>query len=419
MKVNIVGAGLSGLYAGYLLKNEGFEVRVFEASGKPGGRIRTARDFAAFPIELGAEFVQGEYSLFFNYIDYLQVPFAAQRGRLYLYHKGRVRYLKKLIKEDKSFKKALHFFDEQWKYDGPERTMAEYLQEQAWYCTSRPLLDGLATEYGTDNEHLGIRSLAVSESKWTAGYKLFKVKKGLDTTLQEFTDCLGNDLVYQAPVATVFHKEARPKLALADGTVESADAVLVTVSLGVLQQKGIQFVPKLPPNKQEAIERIGFGNVIKVFLKFRQRFWKRKMFELYGGELCPLYYVPWPKQETESQVLVAYLTGKHAEAIRQQPESMAERLVHELDDLYGEQVASKNFESHVVMDWGNEQFIAGGYSYDAPHSENMRAELSKPVGSTLFFAGEATDFNGHNSTMQGAMQSAERAVNEILEMLHN
>ena len=85
MKINIVGAGLSGLYAGYLLKNEGYDVTVFEASPMPGGRIRTVRDFAGFPIELGAEFVQGEYSLFFNFIDYLKVPFAAQKGRLYLY----------------------------------------------------------------------------------------------------------------------------------------------------------------------------------------------------------------------------------------------------------------------------------------------------------------------------------------------
>ena len=42
--VEIIGAGISGLVAGSLLMRAGFEVRVYEASHRVGGRIKTLRD---------------------------------------------------------------------------------------------------------------------------------------------------------------------------------------------------------------------------------------------------------------------------------------------------------------------------------------------------------------------------------------
>ena len=43
-----------------------------------------------------------------------------------------------------------------------------------------------------------------------------------------------------------------------------ADAVLVTVPLGVLKASAIQFDPPLPEWKKTVIHRMGFGNLNKV-----------------------------------------------------------------------------------------------------------------------------------------------------------
>ena len=43
-----------------------------------------------------------------------------------------------------------------------------------------------------------------------------------------------------------------------------ADAVLVTVPLGVLKQHGLKFSPPLPQWKRDAVERLGFGPIEKV-----------------------------------------------------------------------------------------------------------------------------------------------------------
>lgn len=59
--VAIVGAGAAGLTAAGELRRKGFEVAVFEARDRIGGRILTHRDpRVPLPIELGAEFIHGE-----------------------------------------------------------------------------------------------------------------------------------------------------------------------------------------------------------------------------------------------------------------------------------------------------------------------------------------------------------------------
>lgn len=44
-EVAIVGAGVSGLVVGRLLRALGHRVSLFEAHSRPGGRVRTLRDF--------------------------------------------------------------------------------------------------------------------------------------------------------------------------------------------------------------------------------------------------------------------------------------------------------------------------------------------------------------------------------------
>lgn len=51
-----------------------------------------------------------------------------------------------------------------------------------------------------------------------------------------------------------------------------AQAVLVTVPLGVLKENVIQFDPPLPEDKRSAIERVGFGNLNKVNLQLRRKY---------------------------------------------------------------------------------------------------------------------------------------------------
>lgn len=60
-----------------------------------------------------------------------------------------------------------------------------------------------------------------------------------------------------------------------DGSMFYADHVIVTTALGVLKQNHVKlFTPEMPLEKKLAIEKIPFGAVGKIFLKFEQKFWE-------------------------------------------------------------------------------------------------------------------------------------------------
>jgi predicted flavoprotein YhiN len=44
-------------------------------------------------------------------------------------------------------------------------------------------------------------------------------------------------------------------------------------------------------------------------------------------------------------------------------------------------------------------------------------QLSEPVQHTLFFAGEATDYEGHTGTVHSALSTGQRAARQIIAHL--
>src|SRR5215471_5118029 len=58
-EVVVLGAGMAGVTAARALTSAGARVIVLEAGQRVGGRVCTVRDFAAIPVEAGAEFIHG------------------------------------------------------------------------------------------------------------------------------------------------------------------------------------------------------------------------------------------------------------------------------------------------------------------------------------------------------------------------
>jgi len=57
----------------------------------------------------------------------------------------------------------------------------------------------------------------------------------------------------------------------------------------------------------------------------------------------------------------------------------------------------------------------GAYSYIPVGGNEAQAQLAQPVENTLFFAGEATNTEGHHGTVHGAIASGLRAAGEIMD----
>jgi len=203
----------------------------------------------------------------------------------------------------------------------------------------------------------------------------------------------------------------------------------VTVPLTILQDGDIEFCPPLPAEKTGAISRVGMSTAVKVLLVFKSRFWP----ETFWDACCPFGFLPeiwateYPTQETiylQSEpegkaVIVGFVAGDRAKAIGKLSEGeIVSRSLEQLDSMFGSNLepkpASSSLCTCLVKNWSDEPFIRGAYSYPTFGAKaNDRAILGEPVGRSLFFAGEATH-EGVNSCMQGALETAERAVRQLL-----
>ncbi|MBX2841948.1 MAG: FAD-dependent oxidoreductase [Flammeovirgaceae bacterium] len=409
----IVGAGIAGLYSAYILKNLGFNVTLLEASGNVGGRIKSITDFCNLPIELGAEFIHGKNSTLFSFLEYINLKPQRIRGENHIYFKNSLHNEDDAIDKFPELKDALAFFETQWEYNGEEITVQEYLEKQLFYQSAKNILDAFGLEYGTSNQHLGMKSLAKNEALWTSGKSDYKIMEPLQEILNEFSEVIQDDLKLNTIVTDISYEEGKVQVRDTNLNYFEANRVIITVPLSILKKKLIQFHPKLPLSKNEAIQKLGFGPGMKIFLLFKEKFWREDLFEMYGGANCQLYYNPWPRTRSSPPVLVGYIMAERADYIAKLGNQSIEILVKELDQFFGNKMASKNLDDFYIMNWTKEPFIHGAYSYDSPYSEGTRKELAKTLKNSLFFAGEATNFNGHGATLHGAMESAERVVEEI------
>jgi monoamine oxidase len=205
-----------------------------------------------------------------------------------------------------------------------------------------------------------------------------------------------------------------------------ARAAIVTLPVGVLRHNGdetaVTFEPNLPAQKGEAIANIVMGQVVKVVMWFRSAFWEHVARERYRnaaffhaeGAAFPAY---WTQLPVRSEVVVAWAGGPSAMAMRGLPRAARIEAARDgfgtlFDDV---ELARKELEHAVTHDWGGDPFARGAYSYVAVDGGDARATLAAPVDGTLFFAGEATSTDGQGGTVNGALETGERAAEEVSE----
>ncbi|XP_024939022.1 lysine-specific histone demethylase 1A, partial [Cephus cinctus] len=221
-------------------------------------------------------------------------------------------------------------------------------------------------------------------------------------------------------------------------TVYKADAVLVTLPLGVLKASAppsaVAFNPPLPDWKAQAIQRLGFGNLNKVVLCFERIFWDPTA-NLFGhvgsttasrGELFlfwNLYKAP---------VLLALVAGEAACVMENVSDDViVGRCIAVLKGIFGNQVVPQPRES-VVSRWRADPWARGSYSFVAVGSSGSDYDLlaapvtpppppNQPPGAPppqprLFFAGEHTIRN-YPATVHGAFLSGLREGGRIADQL--
>jgi monoamine oxidase len=204
-----------------------------------------------------------------------------------------------------------------------------------------------------------------------------------------------------------------------------ARAAIVTLPVGVLRHHGdetaVVFDPDVPPEKREALRSIEMGHVVKVALWFRTPFWERVQNRRYRDAAffrCERQPFPtyWTQLPVRNELVVAWVGGPRAIALS----GVAEvDLIGRALDGFGAwfnqpELVRKEFEGGLTHDWSRDPFARGAYSYVAVGGGDAREVLAAPVDDTLFFAGEATSTDGQSGTVNGALETGERAAAEAV-----
>ena len=116
-------------------------------------------------------------------------------------------------------------------------------------------------------------------------------------------------------------------------------------------------------------------------------------------------------------ILTGWSAGPRADTLLAESEAIViERALEDLASIT--RVAAPKLrellEAAYFHDWHADPFSRGAYSYVPAGALRERAVLARPVADTLYFAGEATELNGHSATVHGAIASGQRAAQQIL-----
>ena len=434
--VVIVGAGAAGLYAAYTLDNLGYDVLVVEARQEHGGRINHQM-LGDVRIEDGAEELYGSQNNFvFDDIKALYGTSAQVR----IFKGGSTQ--DQLISMDggntcwtdtgdcyldADIDKYWTFSSDVWTHDNDptDQLVSTYL-DTVWGVgpTNRAFhlyeAGSPAGEYGTTVNFLGLRSLSREGNAWSLSERLYGLapvgyRQALDTL---YFDPLLSNVVFNSPITVIDTSGPKPVALDDNGVYHYANAIIVTVSVGVLQAEIIDFIPDLPPTKISAYNTIGMGKGMKISLRFSSAFWNEaKMMDVMTEGPTGQCWNPGKYQPgTADHVLTCFIMGENSEFMEALPDDNARlsQALNDLDLVFGG-LASPAFIEGRVNNWSADPYILGSYSFPAPGTRpggtTMREILAQPVGGELFFAGEATH-NTAPSTVPGALQSGERAGNE-------
>lgn len=413
--VAIIGAGASGMYAAHLLMRKGIQVTIYEASSRYGGRIRALEGFSDFPVELGAEEVHGAKSVWFDMMNASSVQFVESEDQDYFFVDNAVKSETQL-EGDSDFQRVQQLLEEIGNYSGGEMTAQVYGNTRGITERVRHIWNAwVGNEHATDNTRIGMLGLAEEDQLWSSGEDNFLLagRSCLSVLEEQLADVLPR-IVLNTPIVHVNYTEGKVKLTDSSGGVYEADRVLVTIPITILNSTDIVFEPVLPLLHRQSMNKIGMGRGMKVILKFSQRFWPEDMGSLIGTGLVPEFWTTAAGRSANNNLLTAFVHGQNAETLSELGEGMIATILDELDTYFGAGVASGAYADHYIMDWGNEVYIKGAYSFPKLNTGNARELLAEPVASKIFFAGEATHTKGHFGTVHGALETAVRAAKEIL-----
>lgn len=417
-RVIVVGAGMAGLAAAQRLQSAGFEVTLLEARDRVGGRMHTSTNATGTTLDLGASWIHGHQPQFEALVSSMNLVQRNTDFTSMRFYNSSNQWLDvtPVMWNDLKLRLADAFAWNALTY--PDRTVQSVL-DIMWatgnfFGYTHEFVDNFTTA-AFDTDFAATASKIPSRMFWelvpnvgdVQAWESFFVSSESDNTAfpqgyNQVTDRLkaGLDIQLNAEVTRVDYAANQSSVTVTtkNGPQYVGNHVIITVPIGVLKAGTIAFVPPLPSQKQEAIQRMGSGLLNKIFLEFRpqDQFWpsgpgQPDVIGTSSPERGAFSVWIDMKEITGKPILMAYTSGDAARTIEgwDDEQTEGEALVRLRDAFPGNVPNPINI---TVTRWNQDPFARGSYSTFAQSTRlGDRALLREPVANNkLLFAGEAT-----------------------------
>jgi monoamine oxidase len=442
--VIVLGAGVSGLNAAWLLEEQGLKVLLLEGRQRVGGRVFTLQDQPGYP-EMGFNSM-GE--------GYGRVIDAAMRAGVELenlvprFRGGPQQELyldgQRITREQWSTSPLNPFPDQlkgsmPWEVTGKMVSQHNRLPDAGlWNDPSNAKLDislysflkaqglsdaainlvSLSPYYGTSAYDVSALMLEFNDGfvkgQIAAGPRMLAVKGGNINLPNGMAKLLKGDILFGKDVVAIDNLTDKAEVRCADGSVYSAPRVICSLPLPTLRNIAIR--PGLSGPQARAVAELKYQPLSIAFLTVTEPFWEddeaspAMWTDDRLGVVMPQRFGADPNEITGLTVQARGHLAQYWDRLGK--EDALALVVQRLEAL--RPAAKGKVKGAYLHSWTAERFNMGAFSYFGPGQiAAFSATMSEPVG-RLHFCGEHTAVGARG--LEGALESSERVAIEILSL---
>ncbi len=443
--VAVVGAGLSGLTAARRLAGRGKKVIVLEARNRVGGRTESVRLGNGAVGDLGAAFLGGPHHKLMALVAELGLAMDKHPGlgdsMAWIGGKA-VRYASYDANLDDEaeadIEQGLARLDAigksmdltaPWKHPDAEtldRTnFAEWIERTLHTEGGRRVFNKMVTAilgvvasemsalhvawfYGTTD------SFATAITNRDGGWD-YSLRDGAQEMSNAMARALGDRVILGKPVHRIEQDGAVVRI-FADDVLVRTKRVIVALPLHLTGR--IRYVPPMPAARDAIVQRAALPTLSRALVRYETPFWRQEGLSgtALTDQLAPLLVVDNSPADGTCGVLAAYSDGAAGrQAWKLTPKAREKQTIDILVRAFGP--AAARYLEYVERNWSDEEFTRGGATpmFGPGVWTSFGPAFAAPVGH-IFWAGADTA-TCWNSFLEGAVQAADRAVDEVLASL--
>ena len=482
-RVVVVGAGIAGIAAARTVHSDGrFNVNILEASNRIGGRIFSS-EIDGVPVELGATYIHGtidnviydlckQYGLVAgssdtesdeesdtddeedNAIGATSTAFLSGGGLLpnEIILKCWGKFSDLLKDMDTSVNAAMwaSMYEDMYTY-----LVSEYPKRLG---NDPATQDVLKTPYSNSLLELFLNLQSIFEGQEhckgiTVQSDYINLEGTPDVTFSNghtytslvnklVEDLPKDSILYGREVVSISTENDPILIKCRNGEHFEADHVIITVSLGVLKRRCLDenilpnecslFTPALPVEKEEAIRRLGFGQIGKIVLQFDREISAEHKYEslmmlwLPEDKNDPVVQEKYPwgvglyvlNQVANSNLYETWAHGSTVACIESASKENIKEGVSYILEKFLKHPVPKLVDVHMYK-WSSDPLFGGCYTVDliSANTPASIAALVEPLDKNrVLFAGEATHLE-HHATVHGGYLTGIREAERLLKTI--